>query len=80
MRKSNKDLWKTLNSLHFPSLRTAGLLPLELTSLEPDSSRDQAIHRQFMINCSLNIATECVFNQLSPETIKLPKDINTQAF
>ena len=45
MRKSNKDLRKTLNSLHFPSLRTAGFLPLELTSLEPDSSRDQAIHR-----------------------------------
>ena len=45
MRKSNKDLRKTLNSLHFPSLRTAEFPPLKLTSLESDSSRDQAIHR-----------------------------------
>ena len=27
-------------------MRTAGFLPLELTSLEPDPSRDQAIHRR----------------------------------
>ena len=43
--KTNEALQQILNSLHFLSLRTAGFLLLELTSLEPDSSRDQEIHR-----------------------------------
>ena len=43
--KRDSSVNTELTSLHFLSLRTAGFLPLELTSLEPDSSRDQAIHR-----------------------------------